>query len=245
MGRRKYHDLTIRKEPCDQHIARDVAIHLYRKQVVVWMPKKKRWKRGKLVAVLPKEDWFKVTWIDGSSSRLIGLWRLHDAKLFRGRLLPVPKYPAIIQEVKSQPKRRVRRMATKASTAKKGTAKRGRKSSNGSVNLRELSQAEKRKLASEIKSMRKEKVSWDEIKEELGLSSALQGRSLLREFGGENLIREQESTTSTKKKAGSSRKRRAEVDEDEDDDEDVAPRRRSARKKVTVKRGRGKSANPS
>jgi hypothetical protein len=136
-------------------------------------------------------------------------------------------------------------MATKASTAKKGTAKRGRKSSNGSVNLRELSQAEKRKLASEIKSMRKEKVSWDEIKEELGLSSALQGRSLLREFGGENLIREQESTTSTKKKAGSSRKRRAEVDEDEDDDEDVAPRRRSARKKVTVKRGRGKSANPS
>lgn len=136
-------------------------------------------------------------------------------------------------------------MATKARSKKAS----GRKSSssNGNVSLRELSSAERRKLASQIKALRKDKVPWDGddgICDQLGLSSALQGRALLREFGGDSLIRDREVAPATKKKgkAKPKPKGRRRAADDDDDDDAPAPRRR---KKVAVKRGRGKSRNPS
>ena len=232
MGR--YRDLTIRTEPCAKCYGRDIAIYLYKKPIVVYMPTRSHpWRKGKLTGVLPANDSFRVTWSNGRYSNLKGLWRIHTATLFTGGRLPVPHRSAKLHSSTQHNPRRVSSMATKP----KSRTKKGAASSNG-TKISELSSAERRKMAAEIKQLRKDKVPWDGpdgICDQLGLGSALQGRNLLREFGGENLIREQERTASSKpaaKKAAGRTKA-------------ATKKTGASRRKVTVKRGKGRAANPS
>lgn len=231
MGR--YRDLTIRLEPCDPRYGRDVAIHLYKKRIVVYMPTRDHaWRRGKLTAVLPAEDRFRVTWSNGMHSNLKGLWRIHHACLFTRGRLPVPVRSARIQKGKNHynPGGLNGKMATKRAVKK--SAKKAASSNGDGLKLGDLSVSERKKMAAQIKMMRKNKEPWDGddgICAQLGLSSALQGRNLLREFGGENLIREREGNGSSAP-AKTVKKPAAKP---------------AAKRRVNVKRGKGRSTNPS
>lgn len=233
MGR--YKDLTYRAAPCWKGYGVDVAIHLFKKPVVVYMPTRPHpWRKGKLTNVLPAQDRFRVTWSNGRYSNLRGLWRIHDAKLFTKGRLPVPTGPAKLHSThQTNPKEGVV-MAAKVAK-KKGTAK---SRNSGNFNMREASAAEKKRMAQQVKTLRKAGEPWDGdggICEQLGLSSALQGRTLLREFGGEELIREQERNGSSKKKPAAKKAAAKKP----------AAKKPAVKRKVSIKRGRGKAANPS
>jgi hypothetical protein len=125
-----------------------------------------------------------------------------------------------------------------ATTKSKSGAKRGagRPKQNGGI--ASLSDAQRKKMAGQIARLRKQKVKWDGpdgICEQVGISSALQGRELLREYGNEDMVRERQVSSGgsrSKSKASASKAK-------------AKPAAKGSKRKVTVKRGRGRASNPS
>lgn len=118
--------------------------------------------------------------------------------------------------------------------ATKPKAKAGRPKSNG---VSSLSESAKKALAKKIATMRKNKEKWDGkggICDQLDIPNALVGRQLLRDYGDDSLIREKSSGGSTRKSASKPKPKAS-----------GSKAKPAAKRKVTVKRGRGKASNPS
>lgn len=200
--RRKPRELTYRTRPENERYFHDMAERLIGQPVVIRMPKDDRYQRGYLVSVgKPGEDRFRVKWTHkGLGRNLKGLWRVHNARLFSngkyprptGKPLPLSACITPVNGVSSvtstnhNPTRRGSSMA-KSATKSKGT-KRGRPSV-----LDDLTDAQRTKLANRVLKLREKGVAWDGpdgICEQVGISSAVVGRKLLKEAGGEDMIRE-------------------------------------------------------
>lgn len=258
-ARRKWRQITYRTAPVDVRLVRDMATRLLGLRVVVYVPKKGRYQHAWLLWVSQTEDEFMIRWAHGGYTRTLqGIWRVHNAKLFSNRGLPMALYPAMIDDA-TIPTAQEGNMATtskrgsKAATSKTKGAKSKASDNGGETRSRDIledySEAERKRLAKAIAKMKKDGAKWGEIGEELDLPGerpSVAGRRLLREYhpDGEQYI--QERAPAEEKPKGSTRRRARDEEDEDDDDEDEPPRRRRGGKaKVGVKRGAGRKSNPS
>lgn len=259
--RRKPRIITYRTQPEDERYFHDMAERLIGKQVVIYMPQYERYQRGYLTAVGDfGEDKFRVKWTQkGLGRTLKGLWRVHNAGLFGGgkypqkRGKPTPADACITPRngVASTPapnnkaQRRAKGMAKATSKTKtKTAAKRGRPSQ-----LDDLTPAQREKLANRVRRLREQGIGWDSeggiVDQIPEVSSATMGRKLLAEAGAEDLIRPTgrengSSKKSSAKKAGG----KAAAKSGAKKSTAKAPAKKTGRK-VVVRRGSGRSKDPS
>lgn len=241
--KRKARDLTYRKEQCDRRYVIDYATRLVGKRIVVQMSDGSGWRSAWLLKVYPDNDRFQVKWTKEDKGRktIRGLWRVHNANLFTAGQKPRPqRLHGMVNHAKVsstvKPNAQEGKMAT---TKSKTSAKRGPgrpKGSGGGGGIASLPESKRAAMAKKIAKLRTQKVKWDGpdgICAQVGISSALQGRELLREYGNEDMVRERAASNGggSKKSTASKSKGKA------------TPAK--AKRKVTVKRGRGRAANPS
>jgi hypothetical protein len=241
---RKLRDLTYRKDQCDRRYVMDMAQRLVGQRIVVQMADGTGWRSAWLMKVYPKNDRFKVKWTkSGVPTTLRGVWRVHNAGLFSQGQKPRPTRlhelngrAKVTSSNSNRPKEGKMATRTKAKAgAKKGP---GRPKSTGGI--AGLSDAQRKKLAGQIVRLKKQGVKWDGpdgICEQVGISSALQGRDLLREYGNADMVRERSTSNGGGSRAKAKAKPAAKGK--------AKPAASKSKRKVTVKRGRGRASNPS
>lgn len=235
---RKVRDLTYRKDQCDQRYVNDMAQRLVGQRIIVQMADGSGWRSAWLMKVYPKTDRFKIRWIKaGVPTTLRGIWRIHNAGLFTAGQKPRPNglhgmasHAKIGSTVKPKSPRRASMATRTKSSTKKGP---GRPKQNGGI--ASLSESQRKKMAGTIAKLKRQKVKWDGpggICDQVGISSALQGRELLREYGNDDLVRERTvSGSKSKTKSTGSRAK-------------AKPAASKTKRKVTVRRGSGRRSNP-
>lgn len=234
----RYKRLTYRDKDVDHRLLKEVPDRLVGQSVVVRMPRSDHpWKRGYLKAIYRDSDRFRISWTKKGEGRVLtGLWRVHHGCLFDEKRLPRPLDPASIKTEITTTLRRVT-MAKQATKGRKAAAE-----SNGRRDiLEDYTEAQRKKLASQIFKMKQNGAKWGEIGEELDLPGerpSVAGRRLLREYHpqGEAVIRERAEGSGRKPAAAKASTRKATK---------PAAKATGSKTKVRVKRGKGKAANPS
>lgn len=242
--------LTYRTQPESERYFHDHAERLIGGMVVIYDPREDRFERAVLQSVgKPGTDSFRISW-EGRHRKLKGLWRVHQPGLFGSGHYPRKRKPAArsaqvngvdsIPENNDGPQRRTKSMATKAkggAAAKKESKGRGRPSA-----LDGLTDAKRTALAKRVLKLREQGVPWDGDEgicaQVDGVTSAVIGRKLLREAGGDDMIRDRAVTNGGARAKGKAAPKSK-----------AKPAKKTAAakkgKKVVVRRGQGRSSNPS